>query len=159
MKCPVCGAADLIHDTRDITHTCNDESIVISAVTADFCPACSEFITDMTETDRIMREIRSLGTESDSTRNAEMQKLRSALLAGAASEPGQPADTEYFQSLRSAVAQGLSGDASISADDVLDNLEAKYMAQVDAQKMIDAISEDNIHEEVSFGKPAGKEKL
>lgn len=158
MKCPVCGAADLIHDTRDITHTCNGESFVIPAVTADFCPACSEFIADMTETERFMRAIRSLGTESDSTRNAEMQKLRSALLAGAASEPGQAADTEYFQSLRSAVAQGLSGDASISADDVLDNLEAKYMAQVDAQKMIDAISEDNIHEEVSFGKPVGKEE-
>jgi len=25
--------------------------------------------------------------------------------------------------------------------------------------MIDAISEDNIHEQVSFGKPAGKEQL
>ena len=77
----------------------------------------------------------------------------------APSAQGQQADTAYFQSLRSAVAQGLSSGAEISADQVLDNLEAKYTAQVDAEKMIDAISADTIHEEVSFGKPAGKEKL
>lgn len=90
---------------------------------------------------------------------SELQGLRSDLLAGAASEPGQPADAEYFQALRSAVAQGLSPGTAMPADQVLDRLEAKYASHVDAAKMIDAINADNIHEEINFGGPVGKEKL
>lgn len=90
---------------------------------------------------------------------SELQGLRSELLAGAASEPGQPADAEYFQALRSAVAQGLSPGTAMPADQVLDRLEAKYASHVDAAKMIDAINADNIHEEINFGGPVGKEKL
>jgi len=65
---------------------------------------------------------------------SELQKLSSELLAGAASSPGQPADDVYFQFLRSAVAQGLSNGAARSADQILDRLEAKYAAQIDARK-------------------------
>jgi HTH-type transcriptional regulator / antitoxin MqsA len=54
MKCPVCGAAKLVHDTRDIKYTYKGESTVISAVTADFCTACDESITDASETKRVM---------------------------------------------------------------------------------------------------------
>jgi HTH-type transcriptional regulator / antitoxin MqsA len=54
MKCPVCGAAKLIHDTRDIAYTYKGESTVIPAVTADFCTACDESITDAGETKRVM---------------------------------------------------------------------------------------------------------
>ena len=57
MKCPVCGAAELIHDTRDLPYTYKGEATTIPAVTADFCPACDESITDMTETERVMREM------------------------------------------------------------------------------------------------------
>lgn len=57
MKCPVCGAAELIHDTRDLPYTYKGESTVIPSVTADFCPACDESITGMVETDRVMREM------------------------------------------------------------------------------------------------------
>ena len=59
MKCPVCGAAHLIHDTRDLPYTYKGESTVIAAVTADFCPACGESITDMSETERVMREMQA----------------------------------------------------------------------------------------------------
>ena len=59
MKCPVCGAAHLIHDTRDLPYTYKSESTVIPAVTADFCPACGESITDMSETERVMREMQA----------------------------------------------------------------------------------------------------
>ena len=54
MKCPVCGAAELIRDTRDIAYTYKGESTVISAVTADFCNACDESITDASQTKRVM---------------------------------------------------------------------------------------------------------
>lgn len=57
MKCPVCGAAELIHDTRDLPYTYKGETTVIPMVTADFCPACGESITDAAESDRVMREM------------------------------------------------------------------------------------------------------
>lgn len=52
MKCPVCGAAELIRDTRDIPYTYKGETTLIPLVTADFCPACDESITDRAETEQ-----------------------------------------------------------------------------------------------------------
>lgn len=63
MECPVCGAAQLIHDTRDLPYTYKGETTVIPAVTADFCPACGESITDMAETERVMREIQAFNKQ------------------------------------------------------------------------------------------------
>jgi len=63
MKCPVCGASELIHDTRDIPYTYKGETTLITAVTADFCPACSESITDLEETDRVMREMHAFNKQ------------------------------------------------------------------------------------------------
>jgi HTH-type transcriptional regulator/antitoxin MqsA len=54
MKCPVCGAAELIRDTRDIAYTYKGESTMLPAVTADFCTACDESITDASQTKRVM---------------------------------------------------------------------------------------------------------
>ena len=44
MKCPCCGAAELIHDTRDIRYVYKGEATTIPAVTGDFCPACGEVV-------------------------------------------------------------------------------------------------------------------
>lgn len=63
MKCPVCGAAELIHDTRDLPYTYKGETTTIPAVTADFCPACNESITDMMETERVMREMQAFNKQ------------------------------------------------------------------------------------------------
>ena len=63
MKCPVCGAAQLIHDTRDLPYTYKGETTTISAVTADFCPACDESITNMIETERVMREMQAFNKQ------------------------------------------------------------------------------------------------
>lgn len=52
MKCPCCGAAELIHDTRDLSYTYKSESAVIPAVTGDFCPSCDEVILDREQGDR-----------------------------------------------------------------------------------------------------------
>jgi HTH-type transcriptional regulator/antitoxin MqsA len=54
MKCPICGATALIHDTRDLPYAFNGKTTVIPAVTADFCAACDESITDMAESERVM---------------------------------------------------------------------------------------------------------
>lgn len=63
MKCPVCGAAELIHDTRDLPYTYKGETTVIPAVTAEFCPACDESITEMDETERVMREMQAFNKQ------------------------------------------------------------------------------------------------
>ena len=63
MKCPVCGMAELIHDTRDIPYTYKGETTVIPAVTAEFCPACDESIMDLPETDRVMREMQNFNKQ------------------------------------------------------------------------------------------------
>jgi HTH-type transcriptional regulator / antitoxin MqsA len=63
MKCPVCGAAELIRDTRDLPYVYKGESTVIPAVCADFCPACGESVTDLNETDRVMREMQAFNKQ------------------------------------------------------------------------------------------------
>ncbi|WP_066095051.1 type II toxin-antitoxin system MqsA family antitoxin [Xanthomonas massiliensis] len=52
MKCPNCGAAELIHDTRDLPYIYKGESTTILAVTGDFCPACGEVVLDREHGDR-----------------------------------------------------------------------------------------------------------
>jgi HTH-type transcriptional regulator / antitoxin MqsA len=52
MKCPSCGAAKLIHDTRDVTYIYKGESTSIPDVTGDFCPACGEVVLNREHGDR-----------------------------------------------------------------------------------------------------------
>jgi len=54
MKCPTCGAAELVHDTRDMAYSYQGEATTIPAVTADGCPACGESVKDPAETRRTM---------------------------------------------------------------------------------------------------------
>jgi HTH-type transcriptional regulator/antitoxin MqsA len=63
MKCPVCGAAELVHDTRDQPYTYKGETTTIAAVTGDFCPACAESILDAVESNRVMREMQSFAQQ------------------------------------------------------------------------------------------------
>lgn len=53
MKCPVCGGADLVHDTRDIPHTYRGESTTIPEVSGEFCPACGEAVLERKESARV----------------------------------------------------------------------------------------------------------
>ncbi len=57
MKCPVCGGAELVHDTRDLPHIYKGESTRIVAVTGDYCPACGEAVLDAAESSRVSAAI------------------------------------------------------------------------------------------------------
>lgn len=58
MKCPICGEAKLIRDTRDLPYIYKGETTVIVGVNADFCPSCAESVLDTAESDRVMYEMR-----------------------------------------------------------------------------------------------------
>ena len=70
LQCPVCGAAELIHGTRDLSYTYNGETTVIAAVTGEFCPACAESILGAAESDRVMREMRDFSKQVNAATGA-----------------------------------------------------------------------------------------
>lgn len=53
MKCPVCAAAELVHDTRDQPYTYKGETTTIPAVVGGYCPACGESVLDAAESARV----------------------------------------------------------------------------------------------------------
>jgi len=57
MKCPCCGAAELVHDTRDMPYAYKGESTVIPAVTGEFCPACGEVILNREHGNRYSEQV------------------------------------------------------------------------------------------------------
>ncbi len=57
MKCPVCGAAELLADRRDLPYSYKGETTLILAVVGEFCPSCGEAITDAQESERVMRDM------------------------------------------------------------------------------------------------------
>lgn len=63
MKCPVCGAAELVQDTRDLPYTYKGESTVIAAVQGEFCPACAESVLGVAESQRVMTEMRAFAQQ------------------------------------------------------------------------------------------------
>lgn len=52
MKCPCCGAADLLLETRDLAYTYKGKQTTVVAVTGNFCSACDEVILDAEQGDR-----------------------------------------------------------------------------------------------------------
>lgn len=53
MKCPACGAAELVPGTNDTHYTYEGKSTTLPAVNGDFCPACGEAVLDAKESRRI----------------------------------------------------------------------------------------------------------
>jgi HTH-type transcriptional regulator/antitoxin MqsA len=53
-KCPGCGSANLVHDTRDLPYTYKGESAVLPQVGGDFCTSCDESVLDAVESRRAM---------------------------------------------------------------------------------------------------------
>lgn len=66
MKCPVCGAAQLEHDVRDVPYTYKGRTTVIPQLEADFCPACNESIIAPDEGRRMMELIREFHRQVNS---------------------------------------------------------------------------------------------
>lgn len=63
MKCPVCGAAELVNDTKDVPYTYKGETTIIPSVMAEYCPACAEMILDPAEAERYGLAIRAFNKQ------------------------------------------------------------------------------------------------
>lgn len=79
MKCPVCGGAELKHETRDVVRDYKDQRTTIYGLTGDFCDACGEIILDADEGDKYARHLRSFkkvvnGSEVDPAFIASVRK-------------------------------------------------------------------------------------
>lgn len=68
MKCPNCGGAELVQDTRDVPYTYKGARTKIKAVTARFCPACSEYVATMGEAQRISEEMLAFQRKTNAKR-------------------------------------------------------------------------------------------
>lgn len=53
MRCPACGAAEMLRATRDIPYTYKSESTVIAGVSGDYCPVCGESVLDAADSSRV----------------------------------------------------------------------------------------------------------
>jgi HTH-type transcriptional regulator/antitoxin MqsA len=49
MKCPACGVAELVRETRDMPYIYKGETTTIQGVVGDFCPACGEAVMGLAE--------------------------------------------------------------------------------------------------------------
>lgn len=70
MKCPSCGGAELVNDTRDLIHTYKGESTTIYAVKGDYCPACGESVSDVAESRRVMAQMLAFNKQINAKDNA-----------------------------------------------------------------------------------------
>lgn len=53
MKCPNCGAANLVRAMRTIPYVYKGEQTRIASVTGDFCPKCGESVLDADQSLRV----------------------------------------------------------------------------------------------------------
>jgi len=67
MKCPICGKAELVHDTRDMHYSYKGEQTTIPDVSGDYCPACDEAILDASESERVSAAMLAFNKEVNST--------------------------------------------------------------------------------------------
>jgi HTH-type transcriptional regulator / antitoxin MqsA len=53
MRCPACGGAEVVRETRDTPYAYKGKSTIIPSVTGDFCPECGEAVLARTESERV----------------------------------------------------------------------------------------------------------
>ncbi|MHC2144879.1 type II toxin-antitoxin system MqsA family antitoxin [Pseudomonas sp. 210_17 TE3656] len=67
MKCPACGAAELVNSTRDLPYTYKGESTQVPGVVGDFCPSCGEAVLDAQESRRVSAAMLAFNRQVNAT--------------------------------------------------------------------------------------------
>ena len=57
MKCPICGDAELVTDTRDVEYEYKGQKTTLKTVSGDFCDACGEIIMDARQGEYYMKQV------------------------------------------------------------------------------------------------------
>jgi HTH-type transcriptional regulator/antitoxin MqsA len=65
MKCPICGQAELVRDTRDVPYTYKGHTTIIKGITGDYCQACGEAIYSYEETGRLFEAMKAFKQKID----------------------------------------------------------------------------------------------
>jgi HTH-type transcriptional regulator / antitoxin MqsA len=63
MKCPNCGAADLVHNVRDMPYSYMGEETVFAQVAGEYCPACGEGVFDAATSRVISAAMKAFGKQ------------------------------------------------------------------------------------------------
>lgn len=63
MKCPSCGGARLVRDTRDIPYSYKGETTVLPSVRGEYCPACGESVLNAAESMRVATAMQEFNKE------------------------------------------------------------------------------------------------
>lgn len=63
MKCPVCGAAGMVREARDMTYAYKGEQTTIPRVQGEYCPACGEGLLDAGESGRVSAAMKAFNRE------------------------------------------------------------------------------------------------
>lgn len=67
MRCVSCGAAKLVHDTRDVPYTYKGQSTTILGVTGDYCSTCGDSVHEGTEAQRYSAAVLAFNKEVNSS--------------------------------------------------------------------------------------------
>lgn len=52
MNCPICGAASVVHETRDLPYTYKGQTTTIPSIEGDYCDACGDAVFSREAGDR-----------------------------------------------------------------------------------------------------------
>jgi HTH-type transcriptional regulator/antitoxin MqsA len=65
MKCPACGAADLVGDVQCFSYHRKGETTEILDVAGEFCRSCGEAILSSSESQRVSAAMREFNNQID----------------------------------------------------------------------------------------------
>ncbi|UAW98750.1 type II toxin-antitoxin system MqsA family antitoxin [Halopseudomonas nanhaiensis] len=65
MKCPTCGAAELIPDVRDLPFTLNEQTTVIYNVEGEYCPSCGDVLIAAVDSTRVSEQLLAFKDDVD----------------------------------------------------------------------------------------------
>jgi len=63
MKCPNCGAAELVGDIRDMAYRYKGEATIFPQVPGDYCSACGEGVFDAETSRAISADMKAFGRQ------------------------------------------------------------------------------------------------
>ena len=63
MRCPNCGAVELVQDTRNVPYVYKGEATTFEHISGDFCPSCGEGVFDAATSRALSVEMKAFGKQ------------------------------------------------------------------------------------------------